>query len=70
MRCFLIATCLVFAASVVTAAEEGFTPLFDGKTFDGWEGNLPSFRIDPLAGARSFRATPLAQLSHFVRYSL
>jgi hypothetical protein len=46
MRSFLIATCLVFAASVVTAAEEGFTPLFDGKTFDGWEGNLQSFRIE------------------------
>ncbi|HPP52117.1 MAG TPA: DUF1080 domain-containing protein [Thermoguttaceae bacterium] len=26
--------------------EEGFTPLFDGKTFDGWEGNLQIFRIE------------------------
>lgn len=46
MRCFLITACLVFAASVALAAEEGFVPLFDGKTFDGWEGNLQSFRIE------------------------
>lgn len=46
MRSFLIATCLGFASCVATAAEEGFAPLFDGKTFDGWEGNLQSFRIE------------------------
>ncbi len=46
MRRFVITTCLVFAASVAAAAEEGFVQLFDGKTFDGWEGNLQSFRIE------------------------
>jgi hypothetical protein len=46
MRRFLITMCFVFAASVATAAEEGFTPLFDGTTFAGWEGNLQSFRIE------------------------
>ena len=25
--------------------EQGFTQLFDGKTFEGWEGNLDFFRI-------------------------
>jgi len=43
--------CIVLIGAAVTAAEkpaspEGFTPLFDGKTFDGWEGNLKSFRIE------------------------
>jgi len=46
MRSFLITTCLVFAASVATAAEDGIAPLFDGKTFAGWEGNLQSFRVE------------------------
>ena len=26
--------------------EAGFKPLFDGKTFDGWEGDLKVFRIE------------------------
>jgi hypothetical protein len=26
--------------------EKGFAPLFDGKTFEGWEGNLDIFRIE------------------------
>lgn len=28
------------------AAEEGFKSLFDGKTLDGWDGNLKIFRIE------------------------
>ena len=28
------------------AAEAGFAPLFDGKSFDGWEGNRELFRIE------------------------
>ena len=31
------------------AEEEGFFPLFDGRTFDGWEGNLDHFRIEDAA---------------------
>ena len=27
-------------------AGEGFAPLFDGRTFNGWEGNLDMFRIE------------------------
>jgi hypothetical protein len=32
--------------TAISASEDGFTPLFDGKTFTGWEGNLKMFRID------------------------
>jgi len=28
------------------AEEEGFVPLFDGKSFEGWEGNRKTFRIE------------------------
>jgi hypothetical protein len=30
-------TILFLSASFATASEEGFTPLMDGKTFDGWK---------------------------------
>lgn len=36
--------CLV--ALPAMADEAGFQPLFDGKTFEGWEGNLKIFRIE------------------------
>ncbi len=48
MRCFLFAALAPLAFCAVTAAEEvpeGFTSLFDGKTFAGWEGNEKMFRI-------------------------
>ncbi len=35
-----------FTSEARAAEEEGFTPLFDGRTFDGWEGNLEHFRIE------------------------
>jgi len=33
------------AATQPVEVEKGFTSIFDGKTFDGWEGNLKCFRI-------------------------
>lgn len=44
MRTLLAMTTLFLVASVVRAEE--FKPLFDGKVFEGWEGNLDHFRIE------------------------
>ena len=44
MRFLVFCTCIWLAHS--TAADEGFNPLFDGKTFTGWEGNRSVFRIE------------------------
>lgn len=48
MKTWLTALALVvtFAARAIAADEAGFSPLFDGRTFDGWEGNLEHFRIE------------------------
>jgi len=51
MRCLSLTLILLALPAVASAAppaadEEGFTPLFDGKSFDGWEGNLDAFRIE------------------------
>jgi hypothetical protein len=34
------------SATFAAAAEDGFTPLFDGKTLAGWEGNEKVFRVE------------------------
>ncbi len=48
MRHWLLVFAFVtaLAGRVVAADELDFTPLFDGRTFDGWEGNLDHFRIE------------------------
>jgi len=52
MRCCYPLLCVALLASPLFAAEKpvkadekGFKPLFDGKTFEGWDGNLEVFRI-------------------------
>ena len=50
MRAMVAIVLIAFAAAAVRAAEKaeppkGFVPIFDGKTFRGWEGNLKAFRI-------------------------
>lgn len=47
----MLCLCAIFAGSSQPAdavdkkLEPGFVSIFDGKTFDGWEGNLKMFRI-------------------------
>ncbi len=45
----LVALSCAAAASEPAADSSGFVSLFDGKTFDGWEGNLDAFRIEDSA---------------------
>ena len=42
---WLTATTLTAGAALAADSEEGFVSLMDGKTFNGWEGNLEMFRI-------------------------
>lgn len=44
MRCFLL--CLLSSLAQAAAAADSFTPIFDGKTWQGWEGNRDVFRIE------------------------
>jgi hypothetical protein len=41
-----VLSALFLSAPLTAAAEEGFTPLFDGKTLAGWEGNEKVFRVE------------------------
>lgn len=47
MRLLLLCACIGLAQSA--AADDAFTPLCDGKTFTGWEGNKDVFRIEDKA---------------------
>jgi hypothetical protein len=42
----LLVLCIGICVAQSAAAADSFKPLFDGKTFDGWEGNLRAFRIE------------------------
>lgn len=47
--CILAAFCLVALGGSLPAQEksaDGFVPLFDGKSLEGWSGNLKMFRIE------------------------
>ena len=46
MKLALTALVLFSLLTPAFAADDGFTPLFDGKSFDGWEGNKEVFRIE------------------------
>ncbi|MBP86866.1 MAG: hypothetical protein CMJ64_09135 [Planctomycetaceae bacterium] len=41
----LLTLSICFAATAYGADKDGFTSLFDGKTLDGWEGNLDIFHV-------------------------
>ena len=51
MKRLLLPLCVVLLAAPLLAADQPaktgkYTPLFDGKTFEGWQGNLDVFRIE------------------------
>ena len=55
---------LLIASSLLRAddsKENGFTSLFDGKTFEGWEGNLDVFRIEDGAVMAGSTNKPVAR---------
>ena len=56
----LAASVLATAAGLTLADQGGFTPLFDGKTLQGWEGNRTVFRIEngAIVGGSLDRALP------------
>ena len=41
----LTTTLLALASTPLSAAEEGFTPLFNGTSLDGWEGNTSIWSV-------------------------
>ena len=47
---------LVTTAAAVPADEEGFVPIFDGKTLDGWDGNPKFWKVED--GAITGETTP------------
>ena len=50
---------LLLASIALAEVEEGFTPIFDGKTLDGWEGNWKIFRIQDGAVVAGSLETPI-----------
>ena len=42
----LLLACLCAAGAQALAAEDGFTPIFDGKSLDGWDGNPKFWRVE------------------------
>lgn len=41
-----VSICLLLAARSMPAAEEGFQPLFDGKTLSGWDGDPRLWKVE------------------------
>jgi hypothetical protein len=46
MRAYTLIALFAAATIAVAADEEGFTPIFDGKSLSGWEGNEKMFRVE------------------------
>ena len=46
MRLLMFAGLLLLQTVVLAADDDGFTPLFDGKSLKGWEGNEKMFRVE------------------------
>ncbi len=63
LLCCVTALALAGSVSCTAAdAEDGFTPLFDGKSLDGWEGNQDIWSVED--GAITGRTTADTRLPH------
>ena len=60
MRCAMLCGVLLGLTATVFADDEGFTPLFDGKSLAGWEGNEKVFRIEDAAIVAGSLKQPIA----------
>ena len=62
MKRFLLLIAVTFAPALALAADEaGYRSLFDGRTLDGWEGNLKLFRVEDGAIVGGTLSEPIAR---------
>jgi len=64
VRCWVLSICLASCWAVAGWAQEftvepGFTSIFDGKTMEGWEGDLHSFHVEEGAIVAGSLETPI-----------
>jgi len=59
MKPLVFLACCLLVCLMAVAAEPPFVPLFDGKSFSGWEGNLELFRIEQGAVVGGFLDRPV-----------
>jgi hypothetical protein len=59
MRFILATTLVLFPLLALADVEEGYTPIFDGKSFQGWEGNMKMFRIEDGAIVAGTLSSPI-----------
>jgi hypothetical protein len=52
--------CILLACGLL-GADTGYVSLFDGKSFEGWEGNLKLFRIEDQAVVAGSLTEPIAR---------
>ena len=62
VRAFVVVCLLVcLGGASAFGQEDGFTPLFNGVDFTGWEGNFDIFRIEDEAIVAGFLDKPIPQ---------
>ena len=60
MRSAILCSLLLTASVTAFAADDGFMPLFDGKSLSGWEGNRDVFRVEDGAIVAGSLQKPIA----------